>query len=131
MRDEIFGPILPVVRTAGTAEAIAFVNARPRPLALYAYTNDAATERAILDGTVSGGVTINSTLVHCAQEDLPFGGVGPSGMGAYHGREGFFAFSHARAVHKPGFFSGFEYLRPPHGARTRMMLRAIGIKPSV
>ena len=131
MRDEIFGPILPVVRTAGTAEAIAFVNARARPLALYAYTNDAATERAILDGTVSGGVTINSTLVHCAQEDLPFGGVGPSGMGAYHGREGFFAFSHARAVHKPGFFSGFEYLRPPHGARTRMMLRAIGIKPSV
>ncbi len=128
MRDEIFGPILPVVRTAGTDAAIAFVNRRPRPLALYAYTKDAATERKILDRTVSGGVTINSTLIHCAQEDLPFGGVGPSGMGAYHGREGFLTFSHARGVHKPGFFSGFEYLKPPHGAKMRFALKALGIK---
>jgi coniferyl-aldehyde dehydrogenase len=128
MRDEIFGPVLPVVRTAGTEEAIGFVNRRPRPLALYAYSNDAATQRHILDRTISGGVTINSTLVHCGQEDLPFGGVGPSGMGAYHAREGFFQFSHARSVHKPGFFSGFEYLRPPHGPKTRFALRALGIK---
>ena len=128
MRDEIFGPVLPVVRTAGTDGAIAFVNKRPRPLALYAYTKDAATERKILDRTISGGVTVNSTLIHCAQEDLPFGGVGPSGMGAYHGREGFATFSHARGVHKPGFFSGFEYLTPPHGAKTRFALKALGIK---
>ncbi len=128
MRDEIFGPVLPVVRTEGTDAAIAFVNKRPRPLALYAYTKDAATERKILDRTISGGVTLNSTLLHCAQEDLPFGGVGPSGMGAYHGREGFATFSHARGVHKPGFFSGFEYLRPPHGAKTRFALKAMGIR---
>ncbi len=128
MQDEIFGPILPVVRTSGTDEAIAFVNDRPRPLALYAYTGDAATERKILDRTISGGVTINSTIVHVGQDDLPFGGVGPSGMGAYHGRSGFQRFSHARGVHKAGFFSGFEYLRPPHGPKARFMLRALGIK---
>ena len=128
MRDEIFGPVLPVVRTTGTDAAIAFVNKRPRPLALYAYTGNAQTERAILDRTISGGVTINSTLVHCAQEDMPFGGIGPSGMGAYHGREGFYQFSHARAVHKPSFFSGFEYLRPPHGAKTKFMLRTLGVR---
>ncbi len=128
MRDEIFGPVLPVIRVASTDAAIDFVNARPRPLALYAYTGRAATERHILDRTISGGVTVNSTLVHCGQEDLPFGGVGPSGMGSYHGREGFARFSHARAVHKPGFFSGFEYLRPPHGPKTRFALRALGIR---
>jgi coniferyl-aldehyde dehydrogenase len=128
MQDEIFGPVLPVVSVDSVSDAIGFVNARPRPLALYAYTNDAAVERNILDRTHSGGVTINSTIVHTAQEDLPFGGIGPSGMGAYHGREGFFRFSHARAVHKPGFFSGFEFLRPPHGRKTRMVLRAMGIR---
>ncbi len=125
MRDEIFGPVLPVVRTTGTDDAIRFVNARPRPLALYAYTNSAAIERRILDRTVSGGVTVNSTLMHCGQVDLPFGGVGPSGMGTYHAREGFYQFSHARGVHKPGFFSGFEYLRPPHGQKMRLALRAL------
>ncbi len=128
MRDEIFGPVLPVIRTGGTDEAIEFVNRRPRPLALYAYTKNAATERRILDGTISGGVTINSTLVHCAQDDLPFGGVGPSGMGAYHGHEGFQRFSHARGVHKRGFFSGFEYLSPPHGAASKFALKALGVK---
>jgi coniferyl-aldehyde dehydrogenase len=127
MRDEIFGPVLPVVRTGGTDEAIEFVNKRPRPLALYAYTKDAGTERRILDRTISGGVTINSTLVHCGQDDMPFGGVGPSGMGSYHGREGFYSFSHARAVHKRGFFSGFEFLAPPHGGKTRFMLKALGL----
>ena len=128
MRDEIFGPVLPVIRTASTDAAIDFVNRRARPLALYAYTKNAVTERKILDRTMSGGVTINSTIVHTGQEDLPFGGVGPSGMGAYHGREGFYRFSHARAMHKPGFFSGFEFLRPPHGAKTRMALRALGVR---
>jgi coniferyl-aldehyde dehydrogenase len=126
MRDEIFGPILPVIRTESTDAAITFVNRRPRPLALYAYTKDGNTERKILDRTMSGGVTINSTIMHTAQEDLPFGGVGPSGMGAYHGADGFYRFSHARGVHKRGFFSGFEYLRPPHGRVTRAVLRALG-----
>ena len=127
MRDEIFGPILPVIPIASTAAAIDFVNRRPRPLALYAYTKSRATERTLLDRTMSGGVTLNATVVHTAQEDLPFGGIGPSGMGAYHGAEGFYRFSHARAVHKPGFFSGFEFLRPPHRRMTRIALRALGV----
>ena len=125
MNDEIFGPVLPVVRTDSVGDAINFVNARPRPLALYAYTKDAGTERQILDRTISGGVTINGTMLHVGQDDMPFGGVGPSGIGAYHGHEGFLNFSHARAVHKPGFFSGFEMLKPPHGARTRFALKAL------
>ena len=125
MREEIFGPVLPVISTGGLDEAIEFVNARPRPLALYAYTKDAQTERRILDRTISGGVTINGTLLHCGQDDMPFGGTGPSGIGAYHGHEGFLEFSHARAVHKPGFFSGFEMMKPPHGKKTRMALKAL------
>jgi coniferyl-aldehyde dehydrogenase len=127
MRDEIFGPILPVIRIESTEAAINFVNRRPRALALYAYTKDSSTERNILDRTMSGGVTVNSTIMHTAQEDLPFGGVGPSGMGAYHGSDGFYRFSHARGVHKRGFFSGFEYLIPPHGRVTSFALRALGV----
>jgi coniferyl-aldehyde dehydrogenase len=114
-----------VVRTDSVGDAINFVNARPRPLALYAYTKDATVERQILDHTISGGVTINGTMLHVGQDDMPFGGIGPSGMGAYHGHEGFLTFSHARAVHKPGFFSGFEMLKPPHGARSRFALKTL------
>jgi coniferyl-aldehyde dehydrogenase len=125
MTDEIFGPVLPVVRVESVEAAVDFVNARPRPLALYAYTKDNITERHILDRTVSGGTTINGTMMHVGQDDLPFGGVGPSGMGAYHGREGFYTFSHARGVHKPGFISGFEMLKPPHAGRMRFALKAL------
>jgi coniferyl-aldehyde dehydrogenase len=125
MRDEIFGPILPVVRTESLDAALDFVNDRPRPLALYAYTGNAATERKILDRTISGGVTVNSTMLHVGQDDMPFGGIGPSGIGAYHGHEGFLEFSHARAVHKPRFFSGFEMLKPPYAAKMRFALKAM------
>lgn len=125
MRDEIFGPVLPVVRTDGVENAIAFVNARPRPLALYAYTKNAATERHILDHTISGGVTVNSTMLHVGQDDMPFGGIGPSGTGAYHGREGFLEFSHARAVHRPRFSAAFEMLKPPYRGRMRFALKAL------
>lgn len=113
MREEIFGPILPVIATDGLAGAIDYVNAQPRPLALYAFTRDRATERHILGRTISGGVTINGTMLHCALHDLPFGGVGPSGMGAYHGRDGFIRMSHARAHYKPGAFTALEMLAPP------------------
>ena len=123
LREEIFGPVLPVVGTDGVADAIRYVTERPRPLALYAYTREAATERLILDRTISGGVTINGTMLHCAQPDLPFGGIGPSGIGAYHGRDGFRRLSHARGHYKPGRVSGFEMLRPPYGRNMRMALR--------
>ncbi len=125
MREEIFGPILPVVRSGSLDESIAFVNARPRPLALYAFTKNAATERKILDQTISGGVTINGTMMHVAQDDIPFGGVGPSGTGSYHGRDGFYRFSHARGIHKPGFFSALEFLKPPYKGRAKMALKYI------
>ena len=125
MGEEIFGPILPVIGYTDLREATKFVNDRPRPLALYPFTKDPKQLAQVLGNTVSGGVSINCTLMHCIQDDLPFGGVGPSGMGAYHGRDGFRRFSHARGVYKAGRFSGFEYLAPPYGRKMRLALRAM------
>ncbi len=123
MQEEIFGPILPVIGYRELADAIAFVNARPRPLALYPFTRDPAQLDAVLARTVSGGVSINSALLHCIQDDLPFGGVGPSGMGAYHGHDGFRRLSHARGVYKAGRISGFTFLAPPYGRKMRIALK--------
>ena len=125
MQEEIFGPILPVVGYGELAEAIAFVNARPRPLALYPFTHDRAALAAVMERTISGGVSINSALMHCIQDDLPFGGVGPSGTGAYHGHDGFRRLSHARGVYKAGRISGFNFLAPPYGKRTAMVMRLL------
>ena len=97
-RDEIFGPLLPIIAYDRLEEAIAYVNARPRPLALYYFDSDRSRIRHVLQTTVSGGVTINDTVYHFAQEDLPFGGIGASGMGSYHGRDGFNTFSHAKGT---------------------------------
>ena len=115
LREEIFGPILPIVGYRTLDEALAFIAERERPLALYAFTHDARSQDRILDGAISGGVTLNGTLLHIAQDDLPFGGVGPSGIGAYHGRDGFRRLSHARSVYKVGAINTFERLGPPWG----------------
>ena len=115
MQEEIFGPILPVVTYDEFDEAIAYVNARPRPLALYFFGNDAASQRRVVERTTSGGVLINDTILHYAQDDLPFGGIGPSGMGAYHGFEGFKTMSHAKAVFKQARFNLVDLFRPPFG----------------
>jgi coniferyl-aldehyde dehydrogenase len=116
MQDEIFGPVLPVVGYDTIDEAIDFVNARPRPLGLYWFGKDRAEEERVLQRTVSGGVTINDVIFHVSMEDLPFGGVGPSGMGAYHGQDGFLEFSHRRAVYRQtGVDAVFGMLRPPYG----------------
>jgi coniferyl-aldehyde dehydrogenase len=123
MQDEIFGPILPVIGYKHLADAIAFVNARPRPLALYPFMRDRPGLAAVMRQTISGGASINSALMHCIQDDLPFGGIGPSGMGAYHGRDGFRRLSHARGVYKAGRFSGFNLLAPPYGAKMRLALK--------
>ncbi|GCE82471.1 coniferyl aldehyde dehydrogenase [Komagataeibacter diospyri] len=127
MQEEIFGPVLPVLTYRTLDEAIAFINARPHPLALY-YFGDNRTERdKVLKSTVSGNVTINGTLLHIAQDDLPFGGVGDSGIGAYHGREGFIALTHARGVYQQGRFNAATLLQPPFGkltdAITNLILR--------
>ncbi|WP_246755738.1 coniferyl aldehyde dehydrogenase [Bradyrhizobium sp. CCBAU 53338] len=122
-REEIFGPILPVFTYRTIEEAIEFVDARPRPLALYYYGRDKAAQRKVLDGTVSGNVTINGTILHIAQDDLPFGGVGASGIGAYHGIEGFRRLSHAKGIYEQGRWNGSTLLRPPFG---KMAERIIG-----
>jgi aldehyde dehydrogenase (NAD+) len=98
MASEIFGPILPVLKVQDVEHAIAFVNSRPKPLALYVFTSDPAVQAKVLDRTTSGGVTVNHTLLHLVNHSLPFGGVGPSGMGAYHGRATFETFSHRKSV---------------------------------
>ena len=98
MGDEIFGPILPVLAVENVDEAVNFVNARPHPLALYVFTEDAPTAERVIERTRSGGVSINHTMIHLGVPDLPFGGVGASGIGAYHGEAGFDRFSHRRAV---------------------------------
>ena len=121
MQDEIFGPILPIKRYGAIDEAIDFVNRRDRPLGLYYFGTDKSEERRVLERTVSGGVTVNDVIFHISAEELPFGGVGPSGMGAYHGFDGFKTFSHARAVYRQpkidiAKLAGFK---PPYGATTR------------
>ena len=122
MQEEIFGPVLPIVTYRDLDEAIAFVNARPRPLALYYFGSSAANRTRVLTRTTSGGVTINGTLLHYVQDDLPFGGVGASGFGAYHGIEGFRAFSHQKAVFDVGRWNGGALLRPPFGRLTNFIL---------
>jgi acyl-CoA reductase-like NAD-dependent aldehyde dehydrogenase len=125
MQEEIFGPLLPVVPYGSIDEAIAFVNARPRPLALYYFGAEDAALDAVLARTISGGVTVNNTAFHVVQEDLPFGGVGPSGMGHYHGRAGFDSFSKLKPVFYDGRFSGSRLLMPPYGRRFRALLRIL------
>ena len=124
MQEEIFGPILPVMTYDSIDGAIDYVNAHDRPLGLYYFGNDKAEEQKVLTRTISGGVTVNDVLFHNAMEDLPFGGVGPSGMGNYHGQDGFKTFSHMRAVYRqPGLdiakLSGFK---PPYGKQTQSTL---------
>ena len=115
MQEEIFGPILPVVTYDELDDAIAYVNARPRPLALYFFGNDADSQRRVTERTTSGGMLINDTILHYAQDDLPFGGIGPSGMGAYHGAEGFKTMSHAKSVFAQARFNVVDLFRPPFG----------------
>ena len=119
MQEEIFGPVLPVKTYSRVEEAIDYVNARDRPLGLY-YFGDEAQSRRVLDRTISGGVTVNDVLFHVSMEDLPFGGVGPSGMGSYHGADGFKTFSHAKSVYRQpkldvAKLAGFK---PPYGKAT-------------
>jgi coniferyl-aldehyde dehydrogenase len=124
-REEIFGPVLPLLPYDDVDAAIARVRAGPRPLALYYFGNDRHEERRLLAGTLSGGVTINDAAMHTVVEELPFGGVGASGMGAYHGEYGFRTFSHARAIYRqtPLDVASWLGLRPPYGPRTRRALK--------
>ena len=125
MQHEIFGPILPVLSYETVDDAIAYVNARDRPLALYYFGTDRAEERHILSHPISGGVTVNDVLFHHAMEELPFGCVGASGMGSYHGIDGFKAFSHARAVYRQPRMdvAALTGCKPPCGKVTQRSLQ--------
>ncbi len=114
MDDEIFGPILPILTYQGIDEAIDFVNERPKPLALYVFSGRDATADKVIDRTSAGGVTVNHTLLHLAVAELPFGGVGASGMGAYHGEAGFRIFSHAKPVLKRSSKPDPKIAYPPY-----------------
>jgi coniferyl-aldehyde dehydrogenase len=128
MQEEIFGPLLPVRCYDRIEESIADINSRPRPLALYYFGRDGAEMRQVLDHTISGGVTVNDVAMHFLAQELPFGGVGASGIGAYHGEHGFLRFSHARAVFRRQFgfdLAGLIGLRPPYGERARRVLQLL------
>lgn len=125
MSDEIFGPILPVIPVASVEAAVEFVRERPKPLALYIFSERDATVERVIARTSSGGVTVNHTLLHLAVPDFPFGGVGPSGMGRYHGRYGFEVFSHAKPVLHRGTKPDPGIAYPPYGGMKEKVLRKL------
>lgn len=117
LREEIFGPLFPIKTYDNLDEVLAYVNSKDRPLGLYIFTNDKASEDKLIYGTISGGVTVNNCMLHVAQHDMPFGGVGSSGMGHYHAREGFNEFSKMRPVHTNPKIPGVEHFYPPYGKK--------------
>jgi acyl-CoA reductase-like NAD-dependent aldehyde dehydrogenase len=123
MHEEIFGPLLPLVPCDNLDEALDFVAARPHPLALYLFEDDRETVRHVLRRSMAGGVTVNDTLCHIAQHRLPFGGVGASGSGAYHGEAGFRTFSKIKPVFHQARFNGVAWLNPPYGTRFARLLK--------
>ncbi len=114
MQDEIFGPILPVLKVQNMDAAVEFVNKRPKPLALYVYSSNSEVQKRVIERTSSGGAAINHSIVHLSVPGLPFGGVGPSGMGAYHGRHSFETFSHRKSVLRKPFAFDAPILYPPY-----------------
>ncbi|MBD1909702.1 MULTISPECIES: aldehyde dehydrogenase [unclassified Leptolyngbya] len=126
MQDEIFGPILPVLEYDDLGEAIAFINQRPKPLALYVFSRQAAVQQRVIQQTSSGGVCINDTIMHIGVSELPFGGVGDSGMGRYHGKAGFDTFSHAKSILTKPFWLDLDWRYPPYANKMGLLKRVIG-----
>jgi len=123
MQEEIFGPVLPVKTYDDLAQVIDYVNSHPRPLALYHFDENAERTARVLDQTVSGGACVNDVLFHVAHEGLPFGGVGPSGIGRYHGFDGFVTFSHQKSVLYQSRWSVQSLIRPPYGPRLERVMQ--------
>jgi len=123
MQREIFGPILPLRGYTSLDSVIDRINAGDRPLAVYPFSHDQAFVQTVLERVMSGGVSVNDALFHVAQHDLPFGGVGASGMGHYHGREGFETFSKLRPVFQQARLSALKLMGPPYGRLTDFMLK--------
>lgn len=128
MQDEIFGPLLPIVPYQDLDQAFAYINQRPRPLALYYFGYDKREQNRVLHETHSGGVSLNDTLLHVAQDDMPFGGIGPSGMGHYHGHEGFLTFSKAKGVLIKQRFNAAKLIYPPYGKSIQKLIQKLFIR---
>jgi coniferyl-aldehyde dehydrogenase len=128
MQEEIFGPLLPIVPYRRLDDAFAYINDRPRPLALYYFGYDRGEQQRVLHETHSGGVCLNDTLLHVAQDDMPFGGVGPSGMGHYHGHEGFLTFSKAKGVLIKQRFNAARLIYPPYGKTIQKLIQKLFIR---
>lgn len=124
MQEEIFGPLLPVKAYRDVQEAIDYINGHDRPLGLYYFGSDTAERDRVLDATTSGGVTVNDVVMHVAQEELPFGGIGPAGMGSYHGHDGFREFSHRKSIYHQikWDLAPLRMLRPPYGTGLKKYL---------
>ena len=128
MQDEIFGPLLPIIPYNTLEDAFTFINERDRPLALYYFGYDKGEQQRVLHETHSGGVCLNDTLLHVAQDDLPFGGIGPSGMGHYHGHEGFLTFSKAKAVLAKQRLNAARLIYPPYGKALQRLVYKLFIR---
>ena len=127
MQEELFGPLLCIKTYTNVNECIQYINSRPRPLGLYYFGNDPAEQRQVLDYTISGGVALNDVMAHASCEDLPFGGIGNSGMGAYHGYDGFRTFSHPRAIYKQSKLDLLKLagMLPPYGDKCQKQLDSL------
>lgn len=126
MQNEIFGPILPVLKVRDVDEAISFIRGREKPLALYVFSGDDAVAEKVLEETSSGGATVNGTIMHIGDSRMPFGGVGESGMGAYHGRSSFETFTHRKATLRRGFKFDIKMMYPPYTKfRTNMVKKMV------
>ena len=125
MEEELFGPLLPIRTYREFDETIDYINSKPRPLAAYYFGDDRAEEQAVVKRTTSGGICVNDVIMHIAQEDLPFGGVGPSGMGAYHGLKGFQTFSHAKSIYRQTNINVAKLggMLPPYGKATESTIK--------
>ena len=125
MEEELFGPLLPIRTYNNFEETISYINSQPRPLAAYYFGDDKQEETALISRTTSGGVCINDVIMQVAQEDLPFGGVGPSGMGAYHGLKGFQTFSHAKSIYRQANINIAKLggMLPPYGKATESTIK--------
>lgn len=128
MQEEIFGPVMPVVPYDSLAQALEFVRDRPRPLALYYFSYDKLTQEHVLNTTHSGGVCINDTLFHVSVDDIPFGGIGASGMGHYHGHDGFLTFSKAKGIFIKQKFSTSKFIYPPYSGKLHRLFQTLFIR---
>jgi len=125
MQEEIFGPILPIIEYTDITEAIAFINSQPKPLALYLFSQDRTLQQRILEETSSGGVCLNDTIIHCSISSLPFGGVGASGIGSYHGKASFDTFSHYKSVLQNPLWLDLKLRYPPYHGKLPLLKRLL------